>query len=554
MTLHLEHLAADVLGLNDTVRQAISKGELGSLRLASRLTDIPTPPDHLDLAEREWLASSILEGHRFHELPKRALTSINSLAQAGTFCVLTGQQPGLCASPLYSLYKALQACRLATDLSRSTGRPVVPVFWNHGDDHDIAEVHHAAQLNRNFDVQRIKLAGLSSGRTPLSQIRFDEQTHHLGATRALIADLFEEHPHTPEALDLFFPREGESFTRAFTRTMSALLGHLGLVVVEPDWIRSGLSSALAQIISGDPVPALMESSASWGPGGPPIDPQTAALVYRVTDGQRRALRSCAEGFAFDDEPGSRTACELAAQIASEHAPWSAGALLRPLVQDAVFPTLATIGGYGELQYHAQLGPLRAAAELPSPPFVARVSMTLVEPDLAQALEKLSASAPGCPTNSLTTQVLRSRGRWTPDTANSAATQTTLAERLHDQADRCTQGLKELQGELEDLQANLRGNLQRTIRGVRNSIDKLAQKVERVEANQSGRGARVLRHINHSLCPNHQPQERVLGPLQFCARHGFGWIDELYHELPPLGFEHLLVYLQPAATEKSRPTQ
>ncbi|MDP6937382.1 MAG: bacillithiol biosynthesis BshC [Planctomycetota bacterium] len=529
MDLRLEHLPADLFGLDEATREALSSGGLNGIPVPGRLEDLPRPTDRHDAGERGLLAQALGKGHGFHELPGRARTSLSVLAEEGTFCVVAGQQPGLCASPLYSLYKGLQACRLATDLSRHWGVPVVPLFWNHGDDHDVAEVHHAHQLNRNLDLQKVKLAGLSSGRTPLSEIHFDEEVHHLSATRALLGDMYEEFEGADSALDLFFPRPGESFVRAFTRTMSELLGPMGLLVVEPDWIRPSLSSALADLVSLDPEPLLTEGS---GPNSP-IPPSEAALVYQVREGQRRALRPGGEGFAFDEEPGSRTASELAAEIAGQPEEWSAGALLRPLVQDAVLPVAATIGGKGELLYHAQLAPLRRAADLPNTPFVPRISMTLTSPEVRAALKRAEA-APA--------EVLAALGAWRPGGQSTAGEEPAPGDFLRKEAERAAKRLRSLRAEIAALPDNLAGNLERTARQVKAAIEKLAMKVDRVQANRSGKGQRALRRINHSLVPLGQPQERVLGPLQFCARFGSGWVEDLYRELPPICFEHLVVHL------------
>jgi uncharacterized protein YllA (UPF0747 family) len=136
--LRLEHLAADLFGLDESAREALSSGSINGIPVPGRLEDLARPSDRHDAGQRGLLAQALAEGHGFHELPERARTSMSLLAEEGTFCVVTGQQPGLCSSPLYSLYKGLQACRLATDLSHLWGTPVVPLFWNHGDDHDIA--------------------------------------------------------------------------------------------------------------------------------------------------------------------------------------------------------------------------------------------------------------------------------------------------------------------------------------------------------------------------------------------------------------------------------
>jgi uncharacterized protein YllA (UPF0747 family) len=66
------------------------------------------------------------------------------LRQPGALAVTTGQQPGLFTGPLYSVYKALSAAALARVLERRWDRPVVPVFWVAGDDHDYAEASQAS--------------------------------------------------------------------------------------------------------------------------------------------------------------------------------------------------------------------------------------------------------------------------------------------------------------------------------------------------------------------------------------------------------------------------
>ena len=202
--LHLEHLPADVLGLTDHARAALSQGALNGVPLPRTLEEIPRPEERHDPGERSCLVESLRRALAPLEPPTRVETSLNVLGQPGTCCVVTGQQPGFLGGPLYTLYKAMQACRLASELSRAWGTPVVPVFWNHADDHDLAEVQHAHLLNRNLDLQRVGLAGLSSGRTPIGRLPLTEERHKLGATRAMVGQAFEEFEGARAAVELLF--------------------------------------------------------------------------------------------------------------------------------------------------------------------------------------------------------------------------------------------------------------------------------------------------------------------------------------------------------------
>ena len=66
------------------------------------------------------------------------------LAEPGALAVTSGQQPGLFTGPLYTVHKALSTAALARVLERQWSRPVVPIFWIAGDDHDFAEASQVA--------------------------------------------------------------------------------------------------------------------------------------------------------------------------------------------------------------------------------------------------------------------------------------------------------------------------------------------------------------------------------------------------------------------------
>jgi hypothetical protein len=76
------------------------------------------------------------------------------LRQPDTVAVTTGQQPGLFTGPLYTIYKALSAAGVARVLERQWQRPVVPVFWVAGDDHDYVEASQVSWIASDGVVQR----------------------------------------------------------------------------------------------------------------------------------------------------------------------------------------------------------------------------------------------------------------------------------------------------------------------------------------------------------------------------------------------------------------
>lgn len=533
--LRIESLPADVFGLSELSRRALSgRLDIEGFPVARSIAQIDAPRERFTAEERahlsRWLEAQLSPlGPHVH-----VLESVRALRTPGASCVITGHQPGFLCSPLLILYKAVQCVALARQLTQSLQRPVVPLFWNHADDHDLAEVHHAHFLNRNFDLQKVGLAGLSSGRQPLSRIKIDKDKQRLTAVRALFRHIFGDYPRIDEALECFMPEGGTTFAGAFTRILLRLFGQHGLIVVEPDWMREESSGALAQIVGADPAVALADSEAELVERGldVAIPLREAALVYRVDSSGRSPLRTGGDGFRYDEEPGSRTRVELAAEIVQEPAAWSAGALLRPIVQDMVLPVVAQVGGHGELAYHAQLGRLRMAVDAPCTPFVPRVSMTLIETEMRASAERVGASP---------LDILRARGHWTP--AGEDHESPPVIEELRRIADEHAQEILAKRKELAEVEPALAPHLRRAVAQYRAALDKLAEKAARVEANRTGKGGRHLRRLNNALCPRGVAQEKVLAPLQFVARFGTAWLDTLIDELDPFCSEHLLVDLE-----------
>lgn len=537
--IRIEHQGADVLDLQPFARAALS-GRLDPalVRVPRSLATWDRPRDHLDVDVRAEAADAIANGLAPLQPHVAVVDALRQLRKPGTLAIVTGQQPGFLAAPLYSLYKALQSIRLARLATQRWETPVVALFWNHADDHDVAEVHHAYLVNENLDLQKFVLAGLASGRTPLSRIAFDDEVHRLGPIRAALAQLVERDPFARRAIEVLVPKAGETFAAAFTRAFTELLGPHGLIVVEPDWIRAPMSRELARIVTLDPAAALLRGADRVRKAGHAvaIDPADAALLFTLDDKGRRALRSGGDGFQFAGESGSRTAAELAAEIQQAPLAWSPGALLRPIVQDLVLPVAAYVGGFGELAYHAELGDLRDAVGAPRTAFVPRISMTLVDPDVRFALTRLGTDVPA---------ILRTKGAYAVDVGRVETP--AVVTRMREVARGAARDLVALKNDLAELDAGLAVHLKRTGDQIQDMVEKIAEKAERVQQNKSGKGRRHERRVNNVLFPRQTPQERVLGPLPYVARFGEEWIGELLNEIDPLAPEHLVVNLAAETT-------
>jgi uncharacterized protein YllA (UPF0747 family) len=405
---------------------------------------------------------------------------------------------------------------------------VVPVLWNRTESTTPPRV---AFQNENLDLRAVSLPGSSEGvRAACLELQADR--HGLGALRALVRSLSWDGPHTDEMLALGFPRDGETLARSFSRTVSGLLGPLGLVLLEPDWLPVRLARSLAAVVGEDPGPALVAEAERLAELGyaPAEDPRESPLVSRLDGPGATPLRLGGDGFRYEGEVGSRTPAELAAEIVQAPAEWAAGPLLLPLVQAAALPVAVHVGGRDELARHAQTAGLRAERGVADAPFAPRLAATLLEPECERALARLELRVRDVLSGALA------------ETPPETEVHVPAADRLRGVAERTVRELGEARDDLARVDRGLAGQLRRTAAEVRDRIEGLARRAERVERNRLGKGDRHARRLRNALLPDGRPQEQVLSALTLVARHGREVLDRLADEIEPLPTEHCVVRL------------
>ena len=98
--------------------------------------------------DRPLLQRVLNEQNREYQGGIKALANIDLLGNDNTFAVVTGQQLGLFTGPLYTMYKAITAVKLAEKLSLDFPEDnFVPIFWLEGEDHDFEEINKIQFIN-----------------------------------------------------------------------------------------------------------------------------------------------------------------------------------------------------------------------------------------------------------------------------------------------------------------------------------------------------------------------------------------------------------------------
>ena len=95
-----------------------------------------------DSSRRERVAAILERQNKSWDASPKTLANLERLRK-GAAAVVTGQQVGLFGGPMFAIYKALTAVKLAEEAT-AAGVDAVPVFWLATYDHDLAEVNHVS--------------------------------------------------------------------------------------------------------------------------------------------------------------------------------------------------------------------------------------------------------------------------------------------------------------------------------------------------------------------------------------------------------------------------
>jgi bacillithiol biosynthesis cysteine-adding enzyme BshC len=485
---------------------------------------VPTPiPASVELpTQRESVWDSVLAEAI---LPSAARsTALQRLSEPGSFVVTTGQQPGLFTGPLYTIYKAVSAASLARVLERLWQRPVVPVFWSAGDDHDYAEASQANWISNDGSVAGAALPPRAADAPLTPMYRQVLGAEVVQVLQRLADDLpsAEFKDSTLEWLHRHYRPEA-TVAGSFAGALAELLAPLGMVVLDsthPTLKRLASRHLVRALgLTRDLDRDLEQRAEELRLAG--VDPGVAvgdgaSLV--MLEGSLGRDRLVMENGEFVARRG-RERFDLAALqriAASEPQRLSPNVLLRPVVESALLPTVAYLAGPGELRYLALARPvyerLRISRQLALP----RWSGILVEPRVDRVLQKFSVDLEELlePAGPLEARLVRAQ---LPDEAVRSLA--LIRSALESGYDRLGAAATDIDPTLARPVQNARNQ---ALTGVHDIEKKLVQHLKRRQEIELGQisKARAL------VLPENKPQERVLTIAPFLARHGPSLLIEL----------------------------
>ncbi|MFB3854316.1 MAG: bacillithiol biosynthesis cysteine-adding enzyme BshC [Vicinamibacterales bacterium] len=536
--------ALDIRGLPG-IRPLAADYATGAERLATFYAGDPAHPDAWPAAierarghERARAAVGDVVGAQLERrgAPAAARARAALLANPEAVAVVTGQQAGLFGGPLYTLLKALTAIEMAKRVSREHGVPSVAVFWVESEDHDWDEIDSCAVLDADLQKRRIRLARPpGAGVMPVAWLRLDEGVS--AALEALAATL-RPTDFTAELLSGLRKayRPGVGVADAFARWLDASLGDLGLVVFDASdpAAKPLVRHVYLQEIEQPGRASRLASEAgerlsSLGYHAQVVHDSTSVALFRIAPGAgRQPIRLDGNGFAVGEARIGRD--ELVREVEADPAAFSPNVLLRPLVQDTLFPTVAYVAGPNELAYLGQMKGVYEAFGVPMPLMALRAAATILDSAAARFVARYDVPLPALAPDD-EAALNRLLERQLPGSVEEAYREARSAVESRMEA---------LISSVPAIDPTLEGAARSALGRMRHDLDTLHAKIIHAAKRRHETLRRQFRRTRAQAFPGDEPQERVIGWVYFLNQYGPALIDTLAAEIPAAGGRHLVV--------------
>lgn len=456
--------------------------------------------------------------------PAAAQAAARRLAEPGTIAVVTGQQAGLFGGPLYTLLKALTGIRLAERLAREHDATVVPIFWVDAEDHDLDEIRSCPLLDADLASQAVTLQLDVPRGTAAAAVRLTASIREATATLRAMLPPTEFTAEVVAGIDAAYA-EGTRLVEAFARWLDGLAGDAGLVVFDAS---DPAAKPLVKSVFADELRASGETAREAAAAGAALaargyhaqvePPADGVALFRL-DETRQPIRVAPGGFSVAER--TVAADELLREVDAQPARFSPNVLLRPIVQDALFPTVAYVSGPNELAY---LGQLRAVYErfgVPMPIVYPRASATIVDRATVKFLDRYDLDFEGLQPrdDGVLNRLLASQIPAELETALGAAG-AGIDERLSAVA----AAVPALDPTLSGVVQSTRGRMERDLATLRGKVVQAAKRRNEILRRQ-------FRRARAQAFPNGDPQERSVGTVYYLNRYGPAFVDRLLADLP-----------------------
>jgi bacillithiol biosynthesis cysteine-adding enzyme BshC len=488
-------------------------------------------------ADRETLADVLAEQNADWGGGAAARRNVEALRDPETIAITTGQQVGLFTGPLYTIYKTITTLQLAEEWAEQTGRPVVPVFWVEGEDHDFEEIATAHVLRRNEVDALAYEPGVPDNPGAVGRLAL---TDAIDDVLDRLDDALPPSDFKPAVMERVRAayRPGTALEDAFAHLLRALFEDEGLVFMNPDDARlKALARPLFRREVEDPeapaarIEATSEALVEQGYHAQ-VHARPTNLFWLEADGRYPIDRADDGGFVLRHDGRRFSRSELLGRLDDAPERFSPNVVLRPLMQDLLLPTAAYVAGPGEVSYFAQYGDVYDWAGLDMPLIHPRASVSLVEGKVQKVLDKydLSVCDFRAPLDALFQDVVVDTMEVDIDAVFQDAT-----TQMH-------QALNALKPEVGAVDQTLTSSAEAARAAIVEEMEDLKQRTVRAEKRHHDEVRAQLRKAQVNLRPQGTLQERQINVLYYLNKYSLDLLGDLRAALDTDTSAHQIVEL------------
>lgn len=487
--------------------------------------------------DRDKMAAILERQNRAFGATQETLDNINRLKDPKSLCVFSGQQAGVLTGPMLVITKAIGIIKAAQCYADHLKRPVIPIFWIAGDDHDFEEANHTWLMNRNGEPQQVTYQTPPETAVPTYQIKFSD-SDELSRMKNEIKDLLGETDFTGELYELidksYTPED--TMVSAFGKFMSGLMGRFGLVLFNP-----GDNEAKAQAV---PLfKAIVEQQNGLHEISLKTNNRIAADGYHIqvekkddathlfyNTNERIPISKAGEKFVAGDH--SFTRAELLEEIEKYPEHFSPDVMTRPLLQSYLFPVISQKGGPSEIAYLAQINPLFELFGLTPPFHKARPTVTIIEKRFDKQMAELEIAFEDL-TGDIEQVINRVLARTFP--ADLEESSENLRRNVEDL-------FESFRSKALHFDPSLKGFADKTFGKIDFSLKAFEEKVFAAHKRKSNETREKIYRLHNALFPHRSLQERSINIVYFLSKYGTVTIDHLYNAIECEQTDHQLIHL------------
>lgn len=483
---------------------------------------------------RDVLCGAIKETMQNVVLSESQERNLKNLCNNKTLATITGQQVGFLGGPLYTLFKAMSAIRLAEQLENeyktsNANLNFVPVFWIEDNDHDSLEASKISIIDsKNEPCDFYASSSKQSGdRKTVSnlELRNDIADEIEKLTSALPETPFKEEL-VQKIKHIYAP--GKSWRDAFVELMQYILADTGILFLSASLLRrSGVWSDLVkkELESiGTSTSLVNLANTILDINGYHIQAKTSDInLFYHENGERLKIEENSnESQKYRIGEKEYHYKELR-ELAEEHPErFSPNVLLRPVFQDFAIPTIAYISGPSEIGYASQIRELYKFFDVFMPAFIPRHSATILSPRVKRFLKSSKLDQK---------YFMRPWQEIEAELAGEIADAD--IENAIDHAEKhIDEDLKKIESEI----GRIDKNYEQSVRAVKAKIDKLMDQLRKkaisAQKKQKSDEFAKYRQANSLIYPGGTLQERYISPVYFINQMG---LEEFKEKLTELTF-------------------